>query len=95
MDDDATFAPAAASRASVGCISHCARAARRSVGLEDPREDASDGRERAESAWADTRVPPAKENAIRAAREAGKGIKAIARDVGVGVSVVQRVVANL
>lgn len=40
-------------------------------------------------------VPPAKENAIRAAREAGKGIKAIARDVGVGVSVVQRVVANL
>ena len=40
------------------------------------------------------RVPQVKENAIRAAREAGKGIKTIAREVGVGVSVVQRVVAN-
>ena len=39
-------------------------------------------------------VPQVKENAIRAAREAGKGIKTIAREVGVGVSVVQRVVAN-
>ena len=40
-------------------------------------------------------VSPAKEKAIRAAREAGTGIRAIARDVGVGVSVVQRVVAEM
>ena len=39
------------------------------------------------------RVPASKEKAIRLARKKGKGIKAIARDLGVGVSVVQRVVA--
>lgn len=38
-------------------------------------------------------VGAAKERAIRTARKKGKGIKAIARDLGVGVSVVQRVVA--
>ena len=38
-------------------------------------------------------MPASKEKAIRVARKKGKGIKAIARDVGVGVSVVQRVVA--
>lgn len=38
------------------------------------------------------KVTEAKEEAVRAARIAGKGIKAIAREVGVGVSVVQRVV---
>ena len=38
-------------------------------------------------------VGATKERAIRTARKKGKGIKAIARDVGVGVSVVQRVVA--
>ena len=40
-------------------------------------------------------VLPAIEDAIRASREAGKGIRAIARDQGVGVSVVQRVVAQM
>ena len=39
------------------------------------------------------RVPASKEKAIQMARKKGKGIKAIARDLGVGVSVVQRVVA--
>jgi DNA invertase Pin-like site-specific DNA recombinase len=39
------------------------------------------------------RVPASKEKAIRMARKKGKGIKAIARDLGVSVSVVQRVVA--
>ena len=40
------------------------------------------------------RVSPAKESAIRASRAAGTGIKSIAREVGVGVSVVQRVLAG-
>jgi DNA invertase Pin-like site-specific DNA recombinase len=38
------------------------------------------------------RVPASKEKAIRVARKKGQGIKAIARNLGVGVSVVQRVV---
>lgn len=38
------------------------------------------------------RVSEAKEQAIREARAAGKGIQAIAAELGVGVSVVQRVV---
>ena len=38
-------------------------------------------------------VGAAKERAIRTQRKKGKGIKAFARDLGVGVSVVQRVVA--
>ena len=37
-------------------------------------------------------MAPSKEKAIRIARKRGKGIKAIARDVGVGVSVVQQAV---
>jgi DNA invertase Pin-like site-specific DNA recombinase len=40
-------------------------------------------------------VPASKEIAIRKAKRAGKGIRAIARDVGCGVSVVQRVVAAM
>ena len=40
------------------------------------------------------RVSPATEDAIRASRAAGTGIKSIAREVGVGVSVVQRVLAG-
>jgi DNA invertase Pin-like site-specific DNA recombinase len=40
-------------------------------------------------------VPASKENAIRKARKKGTGIRTIARDVGVGVSVVQRVVASM
>ncbi len=40
------------------------------------------------------KVSKATENAIRQAREAGKGIRKIAREVGVGVSVVQRVVVE-
>ena len=39
------------------------------------------------------KVSKTKEDAIRAAREAGTGIKSIAKQVGVGVSVVQRVLA--
>lgn len=38
------------------------------------------------------RVSPEKESQIRAARECGKGIRTIAAELGVGVSVVQRVV---
>jgi DNA invertase Pin-like site-specific DNA recombinase len=38
-------------------------------------------------------VHPSKEEAIRTARDAGTGIKTIAKQVGVGVSVVQRVLA--
>lgn len=40
-------------------------------------------------------VPASKEIAIRKARRTGKGIRAIARDVGCGTSVVQRVVAAM
>ncbi len=40
------------------------------------------------------KVSKATENAIRKAREAGKGIRKIAREIGVGVSVVQRVVVE-
>lgn len=40
------------------------------------------------------RVPSAKEAAIRRARAEGKGIKRIDRELGVGVSVVQRVVQD-
>lgn len=39
------------------------------------------------------RVSPEVESAIRSARESGKGIRAIAAQLGVGVSVVQRVVS--
>ncbi len=38
------------------------------------------------------KVSKAKENAIRKARKAGKGIRKVARELNVGVSVVQRVV---
>lgn len=38
------------------------------------------------------KVSPEKEEAIKSLRETGMGIKSIAREVGVGVSVVQRVV---
>ena len=40
------------------------------------------------------RISITKERAIRAARRTGKGIKAIARELGVGVGTVQRVVAG-
>jgi DNA invertase Pin-like site-specific DNA recombinase len=40
------------------------------------------------------RVPVAKERAIHAARASGKGILSISRELGVGVSVVQRVIAG-
>jgi DNA invertase Pin-like site-specific DNA recombinase len=40
------------------------------------------------------RVPPETERAIQAARATGKGIGKIARELGIGVSVVQRVVAG-
>ena len=40
------------------------------------------------------RIPPEKEAAIREARKAGLGINKIAREIGVGVKTVQRVVAE-
>jgi DNA invertase Pin-like site-specific DNA recombinase len=40
------------------------------------------------------RVPPKVEAAVRAARRAGKGIQRIARDIGVGVGTVQRILAE-
>jgi DNA invertase Pin-like site-specific DNA recombinase len=40
------------------------------------------------------RVPPKVEAAVRAARKGGKGIQRIARDIGVGVGTVQRILAE-
>lgn len=40
------------------------------------------------------KTAPSKETAIRAARAEGKGIRKIARELGVGVSVVQRIVGG-